>query len=365
MSRGGRPLPPLTLTDDERRSLEAWARRPTTAQRLATRARIVLACSEGLGNDQVAPRVGVNRVTVGKWRKRFLELRLDGLNDEPRPGAPRSITDDQVDQIVARTLESKPKAATHWSTRGLAEDMGMSQTAVARIWRAFGLKPHKAETFKLSTDPLFVDKVRDVVGLYLDPPDRALVLCIDEKSQVQALDRTQPLLPMEPGKPERHTHDYARHGTTSLFAAMNVATGEVIGKCHRRHRSREFLKFLDHVDATVEREEGVEIHLIMDNYGTHKTAAVRRWFLRHPEYRLHFTPTSASWLNLVERFFAEITVKRIRRGAFRSVPALEAAIREYLEHHNAAPKPFVWTATADLILNKVKKVCERISNSGH
>jgi transposase len=352
MSRGGRPIPPLTLTDDERRTLESWARRPTTAQRLATRARIVLACAEGLDNDQVAPRVGVGRVTVGKWRERFLELRLDGLNDEPRPGAPRSITDEQVDQVVARTLESKPKAATHWSTRGLAQDMGMSQTAVARIWRAFGLKPHKAETFKLSTDPLFVDKVRDVVGLYLDPPDRALVLCIDEKSQVQAPDRTRPLLPLEPGKPERHTHDYARHGTTSLFAALNVATGEVIGKCHRRHRSREFLKFLDHVDAAIEREAGVEIHLIMDNYGTHKTAQVRRWFLRRPDYHLHFTPTSASWLNLVERFFGEITEKRIRRGAFRSVQALEAAIREYLEHHNAAPKPFVWTATADLILKR-------------
>ena len=338
---------------------------PTSAQRLASRAKIVLACDEGLGNDQVALRVGVARGTVGKWRSRFLDARLDGLNDEPRPGAPRTITDDQVDRVVARTLEAKPKAATHWSTRSMAGELGLSQTAVARIWRSFGLKPHLAETFKLSTDPLFVDKVRDVVGLYLDPPDRALVLCVDEKSQVQALDRTQPLLPLEPGKPERHTPDYARHGTTSLFAALNVATGEVIGKCHRRHRSREFLKFLDHVDATVQREAGVEIHLIMDNYGTHKTAAVRRWFLRHPEYRLHFTPTSASWLNLVERFFGEITEKRIRRGAFRSVQALEGAIREYLEHHNTAPKPFVWTASADLILSKVKKVCERISNSGH
>jgi len=365
MSRTGRPLPPLTLTDEERRTLQAWARRPTSAQRLASRARIVLACAEGLGNDQVALRTGVGRVTVGKWRRRFLDARLDGLNDEPRPGAPRTITDDQVDQVVARTLETKPKAATHWSTRSMAGELGLSQTAVARIWRSFGLKPHLTETFKLSTDPLFVDKVRDVVGLYLDPPDRAIVLCIDEKSQVQALDRTQPLLPLEPGKPERHTHDYARHGTTSLFAALNVATGEVIGKCHRRHRSREFLKFLDHIDATIVKEDGVEVHLIMDNYGTHKTAAVKRWFLRHPEYRLHFTPTSASWLNLVERFFGEITTKRIRRGAFRSVQALEAAIREYLERHNASPKPFVWTATADLILSKVKRVCERISNSGH
>jgi transposase len=365
MSRGGRPLPPLTLSDDERATLEAWARRRTTAQYLATRSRIILACAEGPGNDQVAPRVGVDRSTVGKWRKRFLASRLDGLHDEPRPGAPRTITDDRVDAVVARTLETKPKAATHWSTRGLAREMGMSQTAIARIWRSFGLEPHRTEPFKLSTDPLFVEKVRDGVGLHLDPPDRALVLCVDEKSQVQALDRTRPLLPMEPGKPERHTHDCARHGATSLFAALNVATGEVIGKCHRRHRSREFLKFLDHLDATLVREEGVEVHLILDDYGTHKTEAVRRWFLRHPEYRLHFTPTSASWLNLVERFFGEITEKRIRRGAFRSVQAPEAAIREYLEHHNAAPKPFVWTATTDLILSKVKAVCERISNSGH
>jgi transposase len=365
MSRGGRPLPPLTLSDDERQTLDAWARRPKTAQALATRARIILAAAEGLGNDQAAARLGIDRGTVGKWRKRFLARRLDGLSDDPRPGAPRTITDEQVDQVVARTLESKPKAATHWSTRSMAKELGMSQTAISRIWRAFGLKPHRAETFKLSTDPLFVDKVRDVVGLYMAPPDRAIVLAVDEKSQVQALDRTQPLLPLEPGKAERHTHDYARHGTTSLFAALNVATGEVIGKCHRRHRQQEFLKFLDHIDTTLEREPGVAIHLILDNYGTHKTAAVKRWFLRHPQYHLHFTPTSASWLNLVERFFAEITAKRIRRGAFRSVQALEAAIREYLEHHNAAPRPFVWTATADLILNKVKKVCERISNSGH
>ena len=365
MRRGGRPLPPLSLAHDERQTLEAWARRPTTAQYLAKRSRIILACADGIGNDQVAARLDVDRGTVSKWRKRFLARRLDGLSDEPRPGAPRTITDDRVDAVVARTLETKPKAATHWSTRGMAKELGMSQTAVGRIWRAFGLKPHLTETFKLSTDPLFVDKVRDVVGLYLDPPDRALVLCVDEKSQVQALDRTQPLLPMGPGTPERHTHDYARHGTTSLFAALNVATGEVIGRCHRRHRAREFLKFLDHLDATVEREPGVEIHLILDNYGTHKTAAVRRWFVRHPEYRLHFTPTSASWLNLVERFFGEITEKRIRRGAFRSVQALEAAIREYLEHHNASPKPFVWTASADLILKKVENVCLRISNSGH
>ncbi len=365
MSRSGRPLPTLTLSDDERRTLQAWARRPTSAQRLATRAKIVLACAEGLGNDQAALRLGVGRATVGKWRRRFLEARLDGLNDEPRPGAPRTITDDHVDQVVARTLETKPKAATHWSTRSMAAELGLSQTAVTRIWRSFGLKPHLAETFKLSTDPQFVDKVRDVVGLYLDPPDRALVLCVDEKSQVQALDRTQPLLPLEPGKPERHTHDYARHGTTSLFAALDVATGKVIGKCYKRHRAREFLKFLDQIDASVPREEGVEVHLILDNYGTHKTPAVKRWFLRHPEYHLHFTPTSGSWLNLVERFFAEITEKRIRRGAFRSVAAPEQAIREYLEDYNGNPRPFKWAADADAILGRIKAIRERISDSPH
>jgi transposase len=365
MSKGGRPMKALTLTDDERQTLETWARRPKSAQRLASRARIVLACAEGRANGEVAARLGVNRSTVGKWRQRFLDDRLEGLADEPRPGAPRQITDAQVEAVITRTLEQKPKAATHWSTRSMAQEAGLSQTAVARIWRAFGLKPHRAETFKLSTDPFFIEKVRDVVGLYLDPPDKALVLCVDEKSQVQALDRTQPLLPMAPGQAERRTHDYVRHGTTSLFAALDVATGKVIGRCHRRHRQREFLKFLDEIDAAISHEPGVEVHLILDNYGTHKTAAVKRWFQRHPEYHLHFTPTSGSWLNLVERFFAEITEKRIRRGAFRSVAALEAAIREYLEHHNADPKPLVWTADADLILNRIRRVCERTCNSGH
>jgi transposase len=355
----------LILSGDERQTLKTWASRPKSTQRLAVRARIVLACAEGLENKRVAARLGVCAATVGTWRRRFVERRLEGLADEPRPGAPRRITDADVERVVTRTLETKPKDATHWSTRGMAEEAGMSQTAVGRIWRSFGLKPHLRETFKLSTDPFFVEKVRDVVGLYMAPPERAIVLCVDEKSQVQALDRTQPLLPMAPGRAERQTHDYVRHGTTSLFAALNVATGEVIGKCHRRHRHQEFLKFLDEVHARVPREPGVEVHLVLDNYATHKTPAVKRWFLRHPEYRLHFTPTSGSWLNLVERFFAEITEKRIRRGVFRSVAALEAAIREYLEHHNASPRPFVWTADADLILNRVKKVCERTSDSGH
>lgn len=358
-----RPMAELILTDDERQTLTTWASRPKSTQRLATRARIVLACAEGLENKQVAARLRVCTATVGTWRRRFVERRLEGLADEPRPGAPRKITDADVERVVTRTLETKPKAATHWSTRGMAEEAGMSQSAVGRIWRAFGLKPHKAETFKLSTDPFFVEKVRDVVGLYMSPPERAIVLCVDEKSRVQALDRTQPLLPMTPGQAERHTHDYVRNGTTSLFAALNVATGEVIGRCRRRHRAKEFLRFLDEVHARVLKEPGVEIHLVLDNYATHKTPAVKRWFLRHPEYRLHFTPTSSSWLNLVERFFAEITERRIRRGAFRSVAALEAAIREYLEHHNASPKPFVWTADANLILNRIKRVCERTSDS--
>jgi transposase len=365
MNKGGRPKPVLTVTDDERQKLETRANRPKSTQRLATRARIVLACAEGLDNKDIADRLDINTATVGKWRRRFLDLRLDGLADEPRPGAPRTITDEIVERVITKTLEEKPRTATHWSTRRMAEAVGLSQTAISRVWRAFGLKPHLSETFKLSTDPFFVEKVRDVVGLYMNPPEHAIVLSVDEKSQVQALDRTQPLLPMTPGQAERGTHDYVRNGTTSLFAALNVATGQVIGKCYRRHRQQEFLRFLNEIDAQVEREPGVEIHIILDNYGTHKTAAVKRWFERHPEYRLHFTPTSGSWLNQVERFFAAITEERIRRGVFRSVAALEKAITEYLAAHNEDPRPFVWTADADLILNRVKRVCERISNSGH
>lgn len=361
----GRSKAELIVSVAERNELERLMRRPKAQQRLAERARIVLTCAKGLSNVEVAEELGISRTTVGKWRSRFIERRLDGLLDEPRPGTPRTIGDDAVERVVTMTLESKPKNATHWSTRSMAKAAGMSQTAISRIWRSFGLQPHRAETFKLSEDPYFIEKVRDVVGLYMAPPEHAIVLCVDEKSQVQALDRTQPLLPMRPGQAERGTHDYVRHGTTSLFAALNTATGTVIGKCLRRHRHQEFLQFLRHLDATVARTEGTTIHLVLDNYGTHKTLAVQRWFARHPEYRLHFTPTSASWMNMVERFFAEITEKRIRRGAFRSVRALEQAILDYLECHNQAPKPFVWTADADLILRKVQKVCERISNSGH
>lgn len=358
-------LQPLTVTDDERAKLEAWVRRPKSAQRLALRARIVLAAADGRSNTAIAADLRVTLPTVGKWRQRFLDKRLDGLTDEPRPGPPRTITDAHVEDVVTRTLESKPANATHWSTRGMARAAGLSQTAIARIWRAFGLKPHRADTFKLSTDPYFVEKVRDVVGLYLDPPDRAVVLSVDEKSGTQALDRTQPVLPMTPGQAERGTHDYVRHGTTSLFAALDVATGKVIGQCHRRHRHQEFVKFLDEIDATVPHEEGVTVHLVLDNYATHKTPAVKRWLARHPRFVVHFTPTSGSWLNQVERFFAQITEKRIRRGVFKTVKALEEAIEAYLAEHNANPKPFRWTATADLILRKVEEVCKRTCNSGH
>ncbi len=361
----GRPLAPLTLTDDERAKLTAWSRRPKSAQRLALRAKVVLAAADGRSNTAIAADLRVTLPTVGKWRSRFLARRLDGLTDEPRPGPPRTITDAHVEAVVTKTLESKPANATHWSTRGMANATGLSQTAISRIWRAFGLKPHLRETFKLSTDPYFVEKVRDVVGLYLSPPDKAVVLSVDEKSQVQALDRTQPVLPMTPGQAERGTHDYVRHGTTSLFAALDVATGKVIGKCHRRHRHQEFVRFLAEIDAAVPPEDGVTIHLVLDNYATHKTPAVRRWLTRHPRFVVHFTPTSGSWLNQVERFFAEITEKRIRRGVFRTVKALEQAIEAYLAEHNANPKPFKWTATADLILRRVEEVCKRTPNSGH
>jgi transposase len=360
-----RPKPELVLSDDERQTLTRWANRPKSTQRLARRARIVLACADEPSNQAVAQQLGVCRATVGTWRNRFVTRRLEGLADEPRPGAPRTVTDADVERVVTRTLEAKPTHATHWSTRGMARASGLSQSTIGRIWRAFGLRPHRADTFKLSTDPFFVEKVRDVVGLYLAPPERAVVLCVDEKPQVQALERTQPVLPMAPARTERATHDYTRHGTTSLFAALDVATGAVIGRCHRRHRHQEFVKFLDHVDATLAREPGVSVHVVLDNYGTHKTPAVRRWFLRHPEYHLHFTPTSASWLNQVERFFARITEDRIRRGVFTSVPHLERVIAGYLAEHNKNPKPFVWTADADSILDRIKRVCERTSDSGH
>lgn len=362
-------LVPLVLSDADRASLVALSRKRTASQSLAERARVVLACAEEGGVaplTRVAARTGLSRESVRKWRVRFMEGGIGALADAPRPGAARKITDDQVEALVTRTLTEKgPGQDSHWSTRSMAAEAGLSQSSVSRIWRAFGLKPHAVETWKLSTDPQFISKVRDVVGLYMSPPENAIVLSVDAKSQVQALDRTQPLLPMAPGQAERRTPDDARNGTTSLFAALNVATGEVIGKCYRRHRQQESLKFLNEIDAGLPREPGVEIHLILDNYATHKAPSVKRWFERHPEYHLHFTPTSGSWLNQVERFFGKITEKAIRRGVFRSVPALEKAIMEYLADYNENPRPFVWTADAELILNRVQRVCERISNSPH
>jgi transposase len=358
----GRRLHPLTLSTDERERLQSWVRRRKTAQALAQRARIVLECATGKPNRTVAREMRLDEDTVGKWRQRFMTKRLDGLLDEPRPGAPRTITDAQVERVVTLTLESTPRDATHWSTRAMAARCGLSQTAVVRIWRAFGLQPHRTETFKLSKDPLFIEKVRDIVGLYLNPPDHALVLCVDEKSQIQALDRSQPLLPMRPGQVERRTHDYVRHGTTSLFAALDVKTGEVLGRCHRRHRAVEFRKFLDAIDAAVPVD--LDVHLVVDNYATHKTPLIRRWLLKRPRYHMHFTPTGASWLNQVERWFALLTQRQIRRGIHRSTRALEAAITQYIAVVNEHPKPFTWTKTADEILASVERFCRRISDSG-
>jgi transposase len=355
---------PIVLSDEERERLEAWARRPKTSQALALRARIVLACADDHQPDTITARkLGVFRSTVGKWRARFQERRLDGLLDEPRPGAPRKIGDAEVERLIAMTLESTPKGATHWSTRTMAKATGLSQSAVSRIWRAFSLQPHRQDTFKLSKDPLFVEKVRDIVGLYMSPPTKAVVLCVDEKSQIQALDRTQPLLPMAPGVPERRSHDYVRHGTTSLFAALDVATGKVIGEVHRRHRAEEFKKFLDTIEANV--PASLDVHLVLDNLSTHKTPAIKRWFARHPRFHLHFTPTSASWINLVERWFALLTERQLRRGVHRSTRQLERAIKEFLEAHNTDPKPFIWTKTADQILDSLARFCRRISDSGH
>jgi len=360
---GGRPKAQLVLSGTEREQLMALTLRRKTAQALALRARIVLGCAEGADNKTVAARQRVTKQTVGKWRSRFIEQRLDGLLDAPRPGAPRTIDDARVDALIAKTLETMPTGATHWSTRSMAREAGVSQTAVSRIWRAFGLQPHRQETFKLSSDPLFVEKVRDIVGLYLDPPVKAMVLCVDEKSQIQALDRTQPLLPLAPGIAERRTHDYARHGTTTLFAALDIATGEVIGQTHRRHRGAEFLQFLRTIEANVPPK--MDVHLVMDNYGTHKTPTIKAWFARNPRFHVHFTPTSASWLNQVERWFATLTQNYIRRSTHRSTRQLEQAIRRYVEHHNADPKPFVWSKSADDILASIERFCLRTSNSRH
>jgi transposase len=338
--------------------LVEWTRRHKTSQALALRSRIILNCAQCRTNGEVARRVRATPQTVGKWRSRFIARRVDGLLDEPRPGAPRTIGDAGIERLIATTLNALPRDATHWSTRSLAKNLGLSQSTVSRVWRAFGLQPHRVETFKLSTDPLFIDKVRDIVGLYLDPPLKAMVLCVDEKSQIQALDRTQPILPLAPGVAQRRTHDYMRHGTTTLFAALDLATGKVIGELHRRHRSKEFLQFVRTIDSSV--PAAMDVHLVMYNYGTHKTATVRNWLVRNPRFHVHFTPTSASWLNQVERWFASLTEKQIKRGTHRSTVELERAIRQYLTVYNAEPKPFKWTKTADQILESLGRFCKRI-----
>lgn len=360
----GPKLALLELTEGERETLQGLTRRPKTAQALALRARIVLACADGLSNSEVSRQLDVSLPTVGKWRKRFVDLRVDGLRDEARPGPPRKLTDAQIETVIVTTLEHAPaNKDSHWSTRSMAKAVGLNQTAVSRIWRAFGLKPHLVDTWKLSTDPLFIDKVRDIVGLYLDPPQGAMVLAVDEKSQIQALDRTAPMLPMMPGVPGRTTHDYTRHGTTSLFAALDVATGTVIGQTHRKHRHQEFLRFLKTIDKATPAE--VDLHLVLDNYATHKTPQIHQWLVKHPRFHLHFTPTYSSWLNIVERWFAELTNRKLRRSAHRSVTALEADVNTWIQAWNTHPKPFVWTKTADEILETLAAYCQRINDSQH
>ena len=350
----GRPVPKIDLTSEEKQKLTLIAKRRKSQQQEALRARIILRCAEGMANQDVARLLGVCDPTVRKWRTRFSKERLAGLVDAPRSGAPRTITDAKVEAVITKTLETKPVAATHWSSRKMAREMGFSDHSVRRIWRCFGLKPHLVKTFKLSKDPMFVEKVRDIVGLYLNPPEHAIILCVDEKSQTQALERTQPILPMRPGIPERQTHDYERHGTTSLFAAYNVLDGKVLGHCHQKHRHQEFLRFLERIDDAYPDDGKTQIHIVMDNYATHKVPKVRRWLLRHPRYQVHFTPTGSSWLNQIERFFAQITAEAIRRGSFQSVRQLENAIYAYLHEHNKNPKPFVWLATADRIFRKLE-----------
>jgi len=355
--RVGRPVADLVLSEEERAALEGFRRRRKTSQALALRSAIVLACADGANNGEVAEALSVTRQTVGKWRARFAADRLEGLLDEPRPGAPRKISDDAVEKVVTATLETTPKGATHWSSRSLAEKLGYSQMTIARIWRAFGLQPHRTEKFKLSPDPQLVEKVRDIVGLYLDPPDKALVLCVDEKSQIQALDRTQPLLPLQPGRAERRTHDYRRHGTISLFAALDVATGKVITETRKRHRAKEFRAFLDLIDAEV--PEGLDVHVVMDNLSTHKSPTIVRWFASHPRFHVHFTPTYGSWINQVERWFGLLEQRQLKRGSHRSVVALVQAIRDFVEVSNENARPFQWVKTADEILASIARFARR------
>jgi transposase len=363
MARTGRPAAVVELSEAEREQLLRWSRRAKSAQALALRSRVVLACADGLSNNEVAEKLQVSTSMVTKWRTRFAARRLDGLVDEDRPGRPPSISVEQVEQVIVATLEQAPRNATHWSRASMASRTGLSRSTIGRIWRDFGLQPHRAETFKLSTDPLFVEKVVDVVGLYHHPPERAVVLCVDEKSQVQALNRSQPVLPMMPGMPERRTHDYVRNGITSLFAAFNIADGSVIGELHRQHRAAEFKKFLITIDKQVPTE--LDVHLICDNYGTHKTPAIKAWLARHPRFHMHFTPTGSSWINQVERWFGLLTEQKIRRGSHDSVQALEADIRDWIDDWNSHPRPFLWTKTAEEILDSLARFCRRISGAGH
>lgn len=353
----GRPKTPLVLSEEERAELVRLSQRSRVNRNPAFRARLVLACADGLSNSEVARRHRSTDDTVGKWRKRFIEQRVAGLYDEPRVGGPRSITDDEVEAVVVKTLETKPKGRTHWSTRKMADNSGLSHSSIGRIWRTFGLKPHVSKSYKLSDDPQFVAKVRDIVGLYMNPPENAVVLAIDEKSQTQALERAQPILPMDVGTPERQTHNYLRHGTVDLFAALNVATGKVIARCTKQHRAKDFVAFLRDIDAAVPQR--LSVHVVLDNLTTHKAPAVHRWLIRHTRFHLHFTPTYASWLNLVERFFGLLTEHALRRGSHTSTAQLRAAILEYVEAHNAEGKPFRWTKTADEILEKVRRFASR------
>jgi len=363
MAKTGRPKAELVLTEQERATLQRRARRARSAQSLALRAKIVLACADGTDNKQVAARLGVTPATVGKWRARFTGRRLDGLGDEDRPGRPVSVTDEQVEAIVVLTLEETPKDATHWSRASMASRSGLSKSTVGRVWKAFKLKPHLAGGFKVSTGPLFIEKIHDVAGLYLNPPEHAVVLCADEKSQIQALDRSSPVLPMMPGMPGKRTRDYVRYGTTTLFAALDTATGLVISELHRQHRATEWKKFLARIDREV--PAGLEVHIVADNYATHKTPAIQAWLAAHPRFTMHFTPTSSSWLNQVERWFAELTAKMLRRGAHRSVQALEADLRAWIDNWNNNPRPFIWTKTADEILESLGRLLLRTSGAGH